>query len=158
VPAKTDGPPFDEVAEAATGAWRGAEIPAGNGHGNARSIARIQPIVSNAGEVDGVRLLSPRTIELIFDQQSAASTSRLGCRRGSGSAMASHTQTWPRIYPMVGVVLVRMGRGHRRQRPRPADDLCRCDEQDGLDVVRNCGRRWAGWRLGRVPTDATETE
>jgi CubicO group peptidase (beta-lactamase class C family) len=66
VPAKTAGPPFDEVAEAATDAWRRAEIPAGNGHGNARSVARIQSIVSNAGEVDGVRLLSPTTIELIF--------------------------------------------------------------------------------------------
>ena len=30
---------------------------------------RIQSIVSNAGEVDGARLLSPSTIELIFDQQ-----------------------------------------------------------------------------------------
>jgi CubicO group peptidase (beta-lactamase class C family) len=70
VPAKTAGPPFDKVAEAATDAWRRAEIPADNGHGNARSVARIQSIVSNAGEVDGVRLLSPRTIELIFDQQS----------------------------------------------------------------------------------------
>jgi hypothetical protein len=47
-----------------------AQIPAGNGHGNARSVARIQSIVSNTGEVDGVRLLSPRTIELIIDQQS----------------------------------------------------------------------------------------
>jgi hypothetical protein len=70
VPAKTAGPPFDKVAEAATDAWRRAEIPADNGHGNARSVARIQSIVSNGGEVDGVRLLSPRTIELIFDQQS----------------------------------------------------------------------------------------
>jgi CubicO group peptidase (beta-lactamase class C family) len=69
VPAKTAGPPFD-LAAVATNAWRRAEIPAGNGHGNARSVARIQSIVSNAGEVDGVRLLSPRTIELIFDQQS----------------------------------------------------------------------------------------
>jgi CubicO group peptidase (beta-lactamase class C family) len=70
VPGKTAGPPFDEVAEAATDAWRRAEIPAANGHGNARSVARIQSIVSNAGEVDAVRLLSPRTIELILDQQS----------------------------------------------------------------------------------------
>jgi hypothetical protein len=62
VPAKTAGPPFDKVAEAATDAWRRAEIPADNGHGNARSVARIQSIVSNGGEVDGVRLLSPRTI------------------------------------------------------------------------------------------------
>jgi CubicO group peptidase (beta-lactamase class C family) len=69
VPAKTFGPRFD-MAAPATDAWRRAEIPALNGHGNARSVARIQSIVSNAGEVDGVRLLSPRTIELIFDQQS----------------------------------------------------------------------------------------
>jgi CubicO group peptidase (beta-lactamase class C family) len=70
VPAKTSGPAFDKVAAAATDAWRRAEIPSGNGHGNARSVARIQSIVSNAGEVDGVKLLSPRTIDLIFDQQS----------------------------------------------------------------------------------------
>ena len=69
VPAKTFGPPFD-MAAVASDAWRHAEIPAENGHGNARSVARIQSIVSNGGEVDGVRLLSPGTIELIFDQQS----------------------------------------------------------------------------------------
>ncbi|HEX3198112.1 MAG TPA: serine hydrolase domain-containing protein [Propionibacteriaceae bacterium] len=69
VPAKTFGPPFD-LAAVATDACRRAQIPAGNGHGNARSVARIQSIISNTGEVDGVRLLSPRTIELIFDQQS----------------------------------------------------------------------------------------
>jgi hypothetical protein len=69
VPAKTFGPPSD-LAVVATHAWRRAEIPASNGHGNARSVARIQSIVSNGGEVDGVRLLSPTTIDLIFDQQS----------------------------------------------------------------------------------------
>ena len=69
VTAKTSGPLFD-MATTATDAWRRAEIPACNGHGNARSVARIQSIVSNAGEVDGIRLLSPRTIDLIFDQQS----------------------------------------------------------------------------------------
>lgn len=94
VPAKTDGPPFDEVAEAATDAWRRAEIPAANGHGNARSVARIQSIVSNAGEVDGVRLLSPRTIELIFDQQSA-------CRNLS----------WFPTYPTVAAVSGSDGEG-----------------------------------------------
>ena len=59
VPAKTFGPLFD-MAATATDAWRRAEIPASNGHGNARSVARIQSIVSNAGEVDGIRLLSPK--------------------------------------------------------------------------------------------------
>ena len=79
--------PFD-LAAVGTDAWLRADIPAGNRHGNARSVARIQSIVSNGGEVDGVRLLSPRTIKLIFDQQSEVSTSRLGHRPGSGSVMA----------------------------------------------------------------------
>jgi CubicO group peptidase (beta-lactamase class C family) len=63
------GPPADATAAWSDG-WRAADIGAANGHGNARSLARIQSIVANGGEVDGVRLLSPETIELIFDQQS----------------------------------------------------------------------------------------
>lgn len=49
--------------------WRLADFPAGNGHGNARSVARVQSVVANGGEVGGVRLLSPRTIERIFERQ-----------------------------------------------------------------------------------------
>jgi CubicO group peptidase (beta-lactamase class C family) len=50
-------------------AWRRAEIPAAGGHGNARSVARAQSIVSHGGEVDGIRLLSPAGVEAIFEQQ-----------------------------------------------------------------------------------------
>jgi CubicO group peptidase (beta-lactamase class C family) len=50
--------------------WRRADIGAGNGHGNARSAARLQSAVACGGEVDGVRLLSPRTIDRIFEVQS----------------------------------------------------------------------------------------
>jgi CubicO group peptidase (beta-lactamase class C family) len=53
-----------------TDAWRQAEIGAANGFGNARSVARIQSVVTNGGEVDGVRLLSPATIDRIFEVQS----------------------------------------------------------------------------------------
>ena len=52
-----------------TEGWRRADIGAGNGHGNARSLARIQSAVA-CGEVDGVRLLSPQTIDRIFEVQS----------------------------------------------------------------------------------------
>jgi CubicO group peptidase (beta-lactamase class C family) len=52
-----------------TEGWRRADIGAGNGHGNARSLARIQSAVACAGEVDGVRLLSPKTIDRIFEVQ-----------------------------------------------------------------------------------------
>ncbi len=49
--------------------WRRADIGAANGHGNARSLARIQSAVACGGEVDGVRLLSPKTIARIFEVQ-----------------------------------------------------------------------------------------
>jgi len=40
-----------------------------NGHGNARSVARIMSAISLGGEVDGVRLLGQGTIDLIFQEQ-----------------------------------------------------------------------------------------
>ena len=50
--------------------WRKAEIPAANGHGNARSVATIQGLITNGGEINGVRLLKTETIDLIFQEQS----------------------------------------------------------------------------------------
>jgi CubicO group peptidase (beta-lactamase class C family) len=50
--------------------WGRADIGAANGHGNARSVARIQSAVACGGQVDGVRLLSPKTIDRIFEVQS----------------------------------------------------------------------------------------
>ena len=50
--------------------WRRADIGAANGHGNACSVARLQSAVASGGEVDGVRLLSPKTIDRIFEVQS----------------------------------------------------------------------------------------
>lgn len=49
--------------------WRRAEIPAANGHGNARSVVRAQAALGNGGEFNGARLLSPATIRLIFEEQ-----------------------------------------------------------------------------------------
>jgi CubicO group peptidase (beta-lactamase class C family) len=41
-------------------AWRQAEIPAANGHGNARSVVRAQTALANGGRAFGVELLSER--------------------------------------------------------------------------------------------------
>jgi CubicO group peptidase (beta-lactamase class C family) len=49
--------------------WRRAEIGSCNGHGNARSVARVQSVVANGGRLGGARLLSPRTIARIFEPQ-----------------------------------------------------------------------------------------
>jgi CubicO group peptidase (beta-lactamase class C family) len=50
--------------------WRRSEIPAANGHGNARSVATIQSIIAGGGEARGVRLLSSEGCNAIFDEQS----------------------------------------------------------------------------------------
>lgn len=51
-------------------AFRGAGLGGVGGLGNARSIARIQSAVSHGGEVDGVRLLSQRTLDRVLEVQS----------------------------------------------------------------------------------------
>jgi CubicO group peptidase (beta-lactamase class C family) len=53
-----------------TEAWRRAEIPAANGHGNARSVAFIQAAMANGGEVGGRRLLSAAGVERVLEEQS----------------------------------------------------------------------------------------
>ena len=50
--------------------WRRAEIPAANGHGNARSVGAVQSIVAGVGEARGARLLSPKGCDPIFEVQS----------------------------------------------------------------------------------------
>ena len=61
--------PAINIADVATRAWREAEIPAANGHGNARSIARIQSVMANGGTAFGQTLLSKKGAARIFDEQ-----------------------------------------------------------------------------------------
>jgi CubicO group peptidase (beta-lactamase class C family) len=61
--------PIVEAQTANTPEWRRADLGAVNGHGNARSVARIMSVVARGGEVDGVRLLGQDTIDLIFREQ-----------------------------------------------------------------------------------------
>ncbi|MBF6327101.1 serine hydrolase domain-containing protein [Nocardia transvalensis] len=91
-------PLLDVVTETATAAWRQAEIGAVNGHGNARSVARVQSLISCGGEVSGRRFLSPRTIDLIFDQQSDGVDLALlvPLRFGIGYGLP-HPQTVPHV-------------------------------------------------------------
>lgn len=105
-------PPWT-FADRNTRAWRAAEIPAGNAHTTARALARVYGALACGGEVDGVRVLNPASIErartvqdtgpdavlfglptrfgLGFSLPSngvgfgAASTSAFGCPGGGGS-------------------------------------------------------------------------
>jgi CubicO group peptidase (beta-lactamase class C family) len=66
---KTLTSPLLDAGLANTDAWRRADMGALNGHGNARAVARIMRSVTLGGASGGVRLLSPETIELIFEEQ-----------------------------------------------------------------------------------------
>jgi CubicO group peptidase (beta-lactamase class C family) len=66
---KTLTGPAVEADVANTPGWRRADLGAVNGHGNARSVARVMSVVARGGEVDGIRLLGPQTIEEIFREQ-----------------------------------------------------------------------------------------
>jgi CubicO group peptidase (beta-lactamase class C family) len=82
------GPALDG-GEANTPGWRHADIGALNGHGNARSVARVLSVIARGGEVDGVRLLGQETIDLIFDEQANGVDLGLGLplRWGIGYAL-----------------------------------------------------------------------
>ncbi|RMZ75690.1 hypothetical protein DV738_g5342, partial [Chaetothyriales sp. CBS 135597] len=89
-------PPPDPVF-AASSHWRRADIGAANGHGNARSTARILSVISEGGQVGGVRLLSPKTIDLIFEEQTNGMDLVLGfpIRWGMGFALPmEETADW----------------------------------------------------------------
>ncbi|HTK67025.1 MAG TPA: serine hydrolase domain-containing protein, partial [Pseudonocardia sp.] len=66
---KTFTGPAPTAEDANTPGWRLADIGGANGHGNARSLARMLSPIALGGTVDGVRLLGQDTIDLIFDEQ-----------------------------------------------------------------------------------------
>ena len=66
---KTLTGPAANAAAANMPAWRRADMGALNGHTNARALARTMSAISRGGDVGGIRLLSEKTIDRIFDEQ-----------------------------------------------------------------------------------------
>jgi CubicO group peptidase (beta-lactamase class C family) len=95
---KTFTGPAASAAAANTPGWRNADLGALNGHGNARSVARMLSALALGGTVDGVKLLSQDTIDLVFDEQSHGPDLVLGVnlRFGIGYALPE-TQTLPYV-------------------------------------------------------------
>jgi CubicO group peptidase (beta-lactamase class C family) len=67
---KTLTNPAPDATIAHSRAWREADLGAVNGHGNARSLARMLSAISLGGSANGVELLSAATIDRIFEVQS----------------------------------------------------------------------------------------
>ena len=74
-------------------AWRRAEIPAANGHGNARSVARVMTALACGGRLDGVALVGPTTLARATEEQWYGKDLVLGfpMRWGLGFMLSSPT-------------------------------------------------------------------
>ena len=84
---REQGTPNVMPPETNSSAWRQSEIPAANGHGNARSVVRAQTAVANGGTAFGVDLLSQGTIDRIFEEQ--CDLLGMGVKHGIGYGIAS---------------------------------------------------------------------
>ncbi len=69
VAARTFANPAVNALDSRTPQWRKAEIPAANGHGNARSVARIQGVLAAGGSAFGLDLLSEAGARKVLEQQ-----------------------------------------------------------------------------------------
>ncbi len=58
--------------------WRSAEIPAANGHGTARAVARFYAALARDGLLDGVEVLPRDILKLCWQEKSAGSDAVLG--------------------------------------------------------------------------------
>jgi CubicO group peptidase (beta-lactamase class C family) len=88
---RTFANPLAKATVSGTPGWRQAEIPAANGHGNARSVVRVQTLVANGGSAFGKSLMSPAGCARVFDEQSFGKDLVLGVpvRFGMGYGLTS---------------------------------------------------------------------
>lgn len=89
-------PPIDPRATY-TRAWRGAEIPAAGGTGNARSVAEIQAILANGGVAKGKRFISEAGVRKALELQIAGHDVILNmpARYGMGFGLAGGAVPFP---------------------------------------------------------------
>ena len=109
-----------------TEGWRRTDIGAANGHGNARSLARLQSAVACGGLVDGVRLLSPQTSDRIFEVQSHGIDLVIGIpsKWGLGYGLSMKVSPMPKKPSFHSVTSASSARSARtaRARSNPSDE------------------------------------
>jgi CubicO group peptidase (beta-lactamase class C family) len=78
-------------------AYRAAEVPGANGHGNARSVARIAAALASGGALEGVRLVPERFFDAVLEEQTYGQDLVLGLpvRWGLGVGLPSSEMPLP---------------------------------------------------------------
>lgn len=69
IPWRVANNPVFDAAFSSTPEWRRAQIPAGGGIGNARSVAEIHALTANGGAAKGKQIISAEGLERIFEVQ-----------------------------------------------------------------------------------------
>ena len=120
---------------------RAAEQPSGNGHGNARALARLYGGLAADGELDGIRLFPPEAIPAMSEVQADGIGEVIGTRRRFGLGYWLHD---PNMQPRRSLESFgHVGVGGQRSVADPAHRL-------GFGYVAN--------RLGAFPrADALES-
>ena len=92
----SSNPPIDPM-DTRTRAWRAAEIPAANGHGNARSIAGVHVILANGGMAKGKRIMSEAGCRKALEPQIEGADMVLGvpAKFGMGFGLAGGAVPFP---------------------------------------------------------------
>ena len=95
IAARTFANPFISARASSTRAWRAAEIPAANGHGNARSVMAVQTLAANLGIASGKRIMSEAGCRAIFDKQTFGKDLVLGVPVRFGMGYGITTDAMP---------------------------------------------------------------
>ncbi|MEM1433606.1 MAG: serine hydrolase domain-containing protein [Pseudomonadota bacterium] len=91
IAARTFRNPAINARDSRTTGWREAEIPAANGHGNARSVVAVQSVFANGGMGNGKQVLSEAGVATLFEEQISGKDLVLGVplRYGMGYGLTS---------------------------------------------------------------------
>jgi CubicO group peptidase (beta-lactamase class C family) len=92
---RTFSNPASPASNSWTDEWRKAEIPAANGHGNARSVAKLQAPLACKGSAFGVDLFSQSTAESVMKERISGMDLALGVPIGFGLGFGLNSELMP---------------------------------------------------------------
>ncbi len=95
IAARTFGGAPMTAKEPRTREWRGAEIPAAGGTGNARSVSRVHSALACGGSVDGVRLMSEAGVERARQEQIRGTDLVMGAPLVFGNGFGLNDASFP---------------------------------------------------------------
>ena len=130
-----------------------AEMPAVNGHGNARSIVRIQTLLANRGKAFGETLMSPAGCMAVMEEQTNGMDLVLGVPVRFGLGYGLLGGDGPSDSERERLFLGRLRGLHSRLRPRRPSGVLLCHEPHGCRRTRRRTRHRAvagGLRIPRL--------